>query len=176
MFTIPILDVKTDPLDAVLYGLGLRLSSLVGGDNTEFNKLLADKQIAIQFVSGDVGRYYRFVDGHFGQAGGIAKHSDLTIEFKDSLTGVKLLGKGDISALMSAIQDGDVKITGDYKLVLWFAGVVKHATTVPEAYKSYVEQAKPYINKAKPYISKTKPYAKQAVSLFKSRLSKDENK
>ena len=166
MFTVPVLNVKTDPLDAVLYGLGLRLSSLAGGDNVEFNKLLADKQIAIQCVSGDVARYYRFVDGHFGQAGGIAKHSDLTIEFCDSLTGVKLLSKGDISALMTAIQDGDVKITGDYKLVLWFAGVVKQATTVPDAYKGYVEQAKPYINKAK-------PYAEQAVNLIKSKLNKD---
>lgn len=166
MFTIPVIDVKTDPLDALLYGLGLRLSSLAGGDNAELNKLLADKNIAIQFVAGDVGRYYRFVDGHFGQASGVAKHSDFTIEFKDSLMGVKLLSKGDISALMTAIQDGDVKITGDYKLVLWFASVVKHATTVPEPYKGYVAQAKPYINKAK-------PYAEQAMSLIKSKLGKD---
>lgn len=166
MFTIPVLDVKTDPLDAVLYGLGLRLSSMVGGDNAEFNKLVADKQIAIQFICGDVGRYYRFVDGHFGQAGGVAKHSDLTIEFSDSLMGVKLLGKGDIAALMTAIQDGDVKITGDYKLLLWFAGVVKQATTVPDAYKGYVEQAKPYINKAK-------PYAEQVVGLIKHKIHKD---
>ncbi|MDO4896805.1 MAG: hypothetical protein Q3971_05515 [Moraxella sp.] len=172
MFTIPVLDVKTDPLDALLYGLGLRLSSLAGSDNAEFNKLIADKEIAMQFVAGDVARYYRFVDGHFGQAGGTAKHADLTIEFKDSLTGVKLISKGDISALMSAIQDGEVKITGDYKLVLWFAGVVKHATTVPEAYKGYVEQAKPYINKAKPYINQAKPYAEQAFSLIKGKLGK----
>lgn len=172
MFTIPVLDVKTDPLDALLYGLGLRLSSLAGANNAEFNKLIADKQIAIQFIAGDVARYYRFVDGHFGQAGGQAKDADLTIEFENSLMGVKLISKGDISALMSAIQDGEVKITGDYKLLLWFAGVLKHATTIPDAYKGYVEQAKPYINQAKPYITKAKPYAEQAFSLVKSKLGK----
>lgn len=172
MITIPVLDVKADALDALLYGLGLRLSSLAGANNAEFNKLTADKQLAIQFVAGEVARYYRFVDGHFGQAGGVAKDADLTIEFQDSLTGVKLISKGDISALMTAIQDGEVKITGDYKLVLWFAGVVKHATTVPDAYKGYIDQAKPYINQAKPYFDKAKPYAKQAFEMVKGKLNK----
>lgn len=172
MFTIPVLDVKADPLDAVLYGLGLRLSSLAGSDNAEFNKLLANKQITILFVAGEVARQYRFEDGSFAQAGGRPKEADLTVEFKDSLTGVKIISKGDISALMTAIQDGEVTITGDYKLLLWFAGVIKHATTVPDAYKGYLDQAKPYINQAKPYIDKAKPYAEQAFGLIKGKLGK----
>ena len=69
MPTLPIIDVKTDPLDALLYGLGLRLSSLSKGDNETYHNLVKDKELAIQFKSGDdVARYYRFVDGHFGQA------------------------------------------------------------------------------------------------------------
>lgn len=174
MFTVPVLDVKADPLDAVLYGLGLRLASLTkNGTNDAYNALIKDKEVAIQFVSGDVARYYRFVDGHFGQAIGTAKTADLTVEFKDSLTGVKLIAKGDIAALMTAIQDGDVKITGDYKLLLWFAGVTKHAATVPDEYKGYLDQAKPYLDQAKPYLEKAKPYAKSASELAQKFLNKN---
>lgn len=155
MFTLPIINVKTDPLDALLYGLGLRLSSLTNSDNEEYQNLIKDKQIAIQFCSGDgVARYYRFVDGCFGQALGKAKEADLSIDFKDSMTGVRLLTKGDMATFMSAIQDGDVVISGDYKLVLWFVGIGKHATTLSEPYADYVKQVKPYIKQARPYVDK----------------------
>lgn len=66
---------------------------------------------------------------------------------------------------MTAIQDGEVKITGDYKLVLWFAGVAKHAVKISEEYKGYIDQAKPY-------ITQVKPYAEQAISAIKSKLGK----
>lgn len=168
MFTLPIIDVKTDPLDALLYGLGLRLSHLTKqGTNEAYAHLIADKEVAIQFVSGDVARYYRFVDGYFGQAAGTAKHADLTIDFKDSMTGVKLLTKGDVAAFMTAIQDGDVKITGDYKLVLWFAGVAKHAATLPEEYKNYLNQAKPYAQMAKPYLQQAYDFAQNLLGKHK---------
>ena len=155
MPTLPIIDVKTDPLDALLYGLGLRLSSLSKGDNETYHNLVKDKELAIQFKSGDdVARYYRFVDGHFGQALGTAMRSDLTIAFKGSMTGVRLLTKGDIASFMSAVQDGDVVISGDYKLVLWFAGVAKQGASLPEPYADYVKQAKPYFEQARPYLNK----------------------
>ncbi|MGP1605371.1 MAG: hypothetical protein D8B60_05495 [Moraxella sp.] len=173
MFTVPVIDVKFDPLDALLYALGLRLAHLTkhGTDET-YNNLIKDKEVAIQFLSDDVARYYRFVDGHFGQAIGKAKTSDLTIEFKDSMTGVKILTKGDIATFMSAIQDGDITITGDYKLLLWLASIAKHAAKLPEEYKGYLNQAKPYLDQAKtqlqnakPYLDKVKPYAEKASDL-----------
>lgn len=168
MFTLPVIDVKTDPLDALLYGLGLRLNHLSKqGTNEAYNRLIQNKEVAIQFTSGDVARYYRFVDGCFGQACGVAKHADLSIDFKDSLTGVKLLTKGDIAAFMTAVQDGDVKITGDYKLVLWFASVAKHAATLPDEYKNYLNQAKPYVAMAKPYVGQAYHFAQNLLSKVK---------
>lgn len=155
MLTLPIINVKTDPLDALLYGLGLRFASLAKSDNEAYHHLVKDKELAIQFKSGDeVARYYRFIDGHFGQAMGVAKHADLTIDFKNSMTGVRLLTQGDVAAFMSAIQDNEVVISGDYKLVLWFAGIAKHAATLPEPYAAYVKQAKPYLKEARPYLDK----------------------
>lgn len=161
-FTLPIIDIKADPLDGLLYGLGLRLSSLAKSDNEAYHNLVKDKEVAIQFKSGDgVVRYYRFVGGRFGQRLGVANNADLTISFKDSMTGVRLLTGGDIAAFMNAIQDNEVAILGDYKLVLWFVGVAKHATKLPEPYADYVKQVKPYFEQARPYIDKMGKIAKK---------------
>ena len=148
MFTLPIIDLKATPLDVMLYGLGLRLERLSRSDDADFAQLIKDKELAIQFIAGDVARYYRFAGGRMGQAAGIAKDANLTITFKDAATGARLIAKADVTALMGAIQDGDVIITGDFKLVLWLSGVVKHAVKIPEPYKGYVDTAKPYVRQA----------------------------
>lgn len=159
MFTLPILDIKADALDALLAALGFRLQMLSKNRTNEaLNSLIQDKDISIQFISPTAARFYEFKHGVFKHTLGEKGDADLTIDFKDSTTGVKLLTKGDIAAFMTAIQDGDVKITGDYKLVLWFAGVCKHATKIPDEYKGYIDQAK--------------PYAQQVFNLVKSKLGK----
>lgn len=151
---LPIINVKTDPLDVLLYGLGLRLMWLDNHDDEKFNKLITDKNIAILFKSDSMARYYRFHDGHFGQASGEPKEADLTITFSDSLMGAKILAKGDLASLMTAIQNGDVVVTGDYKLVMWFASIAKYAVTVPEKYEPYAKKVKPYLKKAKSFLKK----------------------
>ncbi len=157
MFTIPVLNVKTDPLDALLAGLGLRIQSLAKSrQNEAFNNLVKDRTVCIQFIAPDVARYFRFENGYFGQTMGTAPAADLTIEFNDSLNGAKLLAKADMASLMTAIQDGQVKITGDYKLVLWFAGIGKQAATVPDEYKQYLDMAKPYAQTAKDVLATVK--------------------
>lgn len=159
MFTLPILDVKADALDALLAALGFRLQSLITSrSNDALNGLIDGKNITIQFKSPTTNRYYEFRDGIFSHALGNLTDADLTIDFKDSVTGAKLLAKGDVATFMTAVQDGDVKITGDYKLVLWLSGIAKHATKVPDKYKNYIDTAK--------------PFAEQALSIIKSKLNK----
>lgn len=151
---LPIINVKTDPLDALLYGLGLRLAWLDNHHDEKFAKLTADKNIAILFQSDSMARYYRFHDGYFGQASGTPKEADLTITFKDSLLGTKLLAKGDLASVMTAIQEGDVKISGDYKLMMWFSSLAKYAISIPPKYEPYVEKAKPYVKKVRGLLKK----------------------
>lgn len=151
---LPILDVKTDPLDALLFGLAVRLAWLKSHDDEKFNKLVANKNVVLVFKSDGMARYYRFHEGHFGQASGEPKEADLTITFKNSLMGAKLLAKGDLASLMTAVQNGDVVVTGDYKLMMWFASLAKHAVAIPPQYEPYVEKAKPYIKKAKRLLKK----------------------
>lgn len=166
MFILPILDVKADALDALLAVLGFRLQALIKNkDNDALNTLVQDKNIIIVFNSPTTERFFEFQAGNFTHALGNNEQADLTISFKDSMTGAKLLTKGDIAAFMTAVQEGDVTITGDYKLVLWFAGVAKHAAKIPAEYQDYIDTAKPYLAQAK-------PYAEQVLNLIKTKLNK----
>lgn len=148
MPTVPILDVQLNSLDMLLFGVGWRLGHLAEHDQ-DFLTLINNKDVVLQFLSQDgVARFYTIHQNKIRQNLGTADHAHLTITFKDSLTGAKLLAKGDTAALMSAIQAGQMTVTGDYKLVLWFASLTKHIAKVPDKYAPYLNQAKPYLKKA----------------------------
>ncbi|MDO5652450.1 MAG: hypothetical protein Q4G13_10045 [Moraxella sp.] len=171
MFTLPVINVQADPLDALLAALGYRLISLAGGDNASFHELLRDKNISLHFTSDDgVSRYYNFANGKITQAIGSPSAADLTVNFKSSLIGAKLLTKADIATLMTAIQDGDMQIEGDYKLVLWFTQLGKYAAKIPDEYQPYVETVKPYWNMAKPYANKLSRLAWDNITKVKQKL------
>lgn len=168
MFTIPVINVKVDALDGLLAAVGCRLSMLANSDNEAFAKLLKDRDVTIQLgsKSADVARYYRFNNGKFSQHAGVAKDADLSIDFKDSATGVKLLTGGDVSAFMTAIQEKDMSMEGDYSLLMWFNKLAKHIVPeIPEEYKPYIKQAKPYVYKAQ-------QFAQHWIGVAKHKLGK----
>lgn len=169
MMTLPVINMKLDPLDALLTALGLRLIHLgKSKNNPAFDSLIEDKNVTLLFTSDNgVARHYRFENGKITQSPKNTDTADLTIHFQDSLKGAKLLAKADTIALMSAIQDGDMKVTGDYKLILWFASVAKQAAKIPEEYKPYVETAKPYLDKARPYAYKASELARKLIGKAK---------
>lgn len=148
MITLPILKIKPNPLDVLLATLGARLHHLSTKNHPQLTKTTQDKQVILQFVSDDgVARFFEFNQGAFCQKVGNHTTPNLTISFKNSIQGAKLLAKADTASLMKAIQEGDVTVTGDYKLVLWFIGVAKIATKLPEKYQGYIDTAKPYADK-----------------------------
>lgn len=168
MFTVPVLDIKSDPLDALLAVVGYRLSMLADSDNEEVQALLADRDVTIEFASteSDIARSFVFNNGQFTQHSGHADAADLTITFKDSMTGVKLLTKGSLPAFMTAVQEGNLSIEGDYSLMMWFNKLAKHIVpTIPEQYQ-------PYFQKAKPYAYKAQKFAEHWVGFAKHKLGK----
>ncbi|MBP2279997.1 ubiquinone biosynthesis protein UbiJ [Psychrobacter sp. PL19] len=168
MFTIPVLDVKSDPLDVLLTVIGYRLSMLTDSDNEEFKSLLADRTVIIEFASqeADVARYFSFDNGQFSQHSGHADKANLTISFKDSMTGVRLLTKGSLPAFMTAVQEGNLSIEGDYSLMMWFNKLAKHIVPV------IPEELKPYITRAKPYAYKAQQFAGHWIGIAKHKLGK----
>ena len=168
MFTIPVLDIKSDPLDVLLAAIGYRLSTLASSDNEAFKALIADKKATIEFASSesDVARYFSFDHGQFSQHRGHAEAPTLTITFKDSMTGVKLLTKGDLPAFMTAVQDKELTIEGEYSLLMWFNKLAKYIVpTIPE-------ELKPHIQRAKPYAYKAQKLASHWIGVAKYKLGK----
>lgn len=162
MFALP----KSDPLDVLVYGIGLRLTQLAKMGDPKFKKLLENRNFSIQMgsESQDVYRTFIVENGRFSQAEGKAVNPTLTIDFKDSMTGAKLLTKGDATAFMSGIQNGDVKMSGDYSLLMWFNQVAKHIVPkIPEPLQPAVEMAKPLLTKATPVA---KDLCDKAMSLL----------
>ena len=168
MFTVPVLDIKSDPLDVLLAVIGYRLSMLADSDNEDVKALFADRNVTIELASAeaDIARYFVFDNGHFSQYSDHAKKADLTINFKDSMTGVKLLTKGNLPAFMTAVQEGNLSIEGDYSLMMWFNKLAKHIVpAIPEEYK-------PYVQKAKPYAYKAQQFANHWIGVAKHKLGK----
>lgn len=168
MFTVPVLNIKSDPLDVLLAVIGYRLSMLADSDNEEFKALLDDKKVTIEIASeaADVARYYQFDNGQFSQHSGHADSADLTINFKDSMTGVKLLTKGSLPDFMTAVQEKKLSIEGDYSLMMWFNKLSKHIVpTIPE-------ELQPHLDRAKPYTYKAQKFAEHWIGVAKHKAGK----
>lgn len=149
MFAIP----KSDALDILLFGIGLRITQLAKLGDPKFKSLLDNRNFTIQMGSEaqDIYRTFSVENGRFSQREGKTDSPTLTIDFKDSMTGAKLLTKGDATAFMMGIQNGEVKMSGDYSLLMWFNQVAKHIVPkIPEQFQPAVEAAKPLITKATP--------------------------
>lgn len=158
--------IKSDPLDVLLFAVGLRLTQLAKMGDDKFKGLLENRNFTIQLGSDaeQTSRYYQINNGTFSQHAGPAKEPTLTITFKDSMTGVKLLTKGEATAFMTGIQNGDLKMSGDYSLLMWFNQIAKFIVPkVPEPLKPVVEQAKPLIEKATPFA---KELCSKAMAMF----------
>lgn len=97
-------------------------------------------------------RTYTVKNGVFSQQVGEVESPTLTINFKDSMTGVKLLTKGDATAFMKGIQSGDLKMSGDYSLIKCGSNQISKfiVPKVPEQLKPVVEPVKPLLEKALP--------------------------
>lgn len=168
MFTVPVLNIKANPLDALLAVVGYRLSMLAKSDDPNIAQLLEGRKVSIELGSeaDGIARYYVFDEGTFQQYSGTANEPTLRIDFKDSMTGVKLLAGGDVAAFMTAIQDKELTMEGDYSILMWFNQLAQHI--VPEI----PEEVKPLLEKARPLAEKAQGVAAQMISMAKHKLSK----
>ncbi|ELA09168.1 hypothetical protein MOMA_02135 [Moraxella macacae 0408225] len=167
-------NVKSDPLDVLLFSIGLRLAQLAKTGDSKFKSLLENRHFSIQIGSevDQVFRTFTVNNGYFIQVSGKAQDPELTITFKDSMTGLKLLAKGDATALMVGIQNKDVVISGDYSLLMWFNQVAKFIVPpIPEPLKPIVDQAKPLLEKITPIVQ---DLFGKATAFFDSKTTSDE--
>ena len=137
---LPIVDASTDPLDLLVLGLSLRMKQLAR-TSPKFIELIHDRQFRIQ-IGTDLGVARQIIVNH-GQidtVSGDAEKADFILQFADSEQGVKTLIKGDPTAFMTGMQNGTIKMEGDFSLLVWFNQVAR--LIPPKVPKSVKEKFK----------------------------------
>lgn len=122
---LPLVDVSTDPLDLLVAGLALRMKQLAR-TSPKFIELVHERQFRIQ-IGTDLGFARQIIvnNGQIDTVSGDAEKADFTLQFADSEQGVKTLMKGDPSAFMTGMQNGSIKMEGDFSLLVWFNKVAR---------------------------------------------------
>ncbi|MFT4020414.1 MAG: SCP-2 sterol transfer family protein [Acinetobacter sp.] len=143
---LPVVNVSTDPLDLLVVGIVLRMKQLAK-TNPKFIELAHDRQIRIQ-ISTDAGFARQIIvnQGQVETVAGQPQPADFTLQFKDSDQGVKTLIKGDPSAFMTGMQEGSIKMEGDFSLLVWFNKVARLLPPkLPQPVQQKVQQARELI-------------------------------
>lgn len=143
---LPIVDVTTDPLDLLVAGLALRMKQL-SRTHPKFIELIHEKSIRLQIgTQSGFARQIVIHEGGVETVSGQDQTADLAITFTDSEQGVKTLLKGDPTALMMGIQEGTIKVEGDYSLLMWFNRVAKLIPPhVPKSVQEKVKLARQFV-------------------------------
>ncbi|QIO07644.1 SCP2 sterol-binding domain-containing protein [Acinetobacter lanii] len=143
---LPIVDATTDPLDLLVLGLSLRMKQLAR-TSPKFIELIHDRQFRIQ-IGTDLGvaRQILVNNGQIDTVSGDAEKADFVLQFADSEQAVKTLMKGDPTAFMTGMQNGTIKMEGDFSLLVWFNQAAKLIPPkIPKPVKEKIQLARQFI-------------------------------
>jgi hypothetical protein len=143
---LPLIDVSTDPLDLLVAGLALRMKQLAR-TSPKFIESIHGRNFRIQ-IGTDLGvaRQILIQDGQIDTVAGQPEQADFILQFADSEQGVKTLVKGDPTAFMTGMQNGSIKMEGDFSLLVWFNQVAKLIPPkVPKPVKEKLKLARAFI-------------------------------
>ena len=143
---LPIVDASTDPLDLMVLGLALRMKQLAR-TSPKFIELTHDRQFRIQ-IGTDLGvaRQILVNNGQIDTVSVDAQKADFILQFANSEQGVKTLIKGDPSAFMTGMQNGTIKMEGDFSLLVWFNQVARLIPPkVPKSVKDKIKVARQFL-------------------------------
>lgn len=145
---LPLVNVSTDPFDLLVAGIVLRMKQLAK-TSPKFIELSHDRTLCIQ-MSTQTGTVRQIIinQGKVDTAVGEKNPADLTLVFKDSDHGVKTLLKGEPSAFMTGIQDGSIKMDGDFGLLVWFSKVARLLPPkLPKPIEDNIKKSRAFIRK-----------------------------
>ena len=105
-----------------LLWLGAGLMKRAGRKNAEFQKKIAGKKAVIQIATADgqLIRYFDFADGRVSSTAGGHEKPSCTVFFKDAAFGFSALLPWNKRLQVSGIQNGNIRVEGDFSLFLWF--------------------------------------------------------
>lgn len=143
---LPVVDVTTDPLDLLITGLVLRMKQLAR-TSPQFIELIYDRSFRIEIGTAQgVARQIIIDQGKVSTAANATQSADFKIQFVDSEYAVKTLMKGDPTAFMTGMQSGNIKMEGDFSLLVWFNQVAKLVVPkIPKPVKQRIKQARQFL-------------------------------
>ncbi len=110
----------------VLWYMARRME-LLARTHPEFIARLHGRDFVLQISTDEAAnRYFRIYHNRVFSRGEIHESPDLTLHFSNDEAAFRLIAGGDANAFMAGVQTGEVKITGDYTLLMWFMGVGKY--------------------------------------------------
>ncbi|OUY09038.1 SCP-2 sterol transfer family protein [Acinetobacter populi] len=143
---LPVVDVTTDPLDLLLAGLVLRMKQLAR-TSPKFIELIYDRKFRIEIgVENGIARQIVIDHGKVSDEVANGQAADFKLQFANSQYAVKTLLKGDPSAFMTGMQSGDIKMEGDFSLLVWFNQAAKLIPPkLPKPVKQRIKQVRQFI-------------------------------
>lgn len=155
VINVPVINVKTDPLDVLLVALGLRMQQL-SKTNAKFIELLHGRQFTLQIETQDgISRHYLIANEKVKSVSGASTKPDFVLRFDNSLNAVKILMKGDPTAFMTGMQTGAVQMEGDFSLLMWFNQAAKLIVpTLPKPVVQKIKQAQRFVQEKKASLTK----------------------
>ena len=92
-----------------------------------FMAMLHNKNFVIQLQTFDGASVRYFSIKHRGVRSHAQAHEkpDFVLSFKDADYGIKVLSKASPMAFMKGMQAGDIKMEGDFGLLMWFNNAAK---------------------------------------------------
>lgn len=110
----------------VLWYMARRMEML-SRTNSDFIARLHGRDFTLQ-ISTEEGahRYFCIHHNRVSSRGVLHEAPNLALLFKTDEIAYRLLSTADANAFMAAMQAGEVKLTGDYALLMWFMSVGKY--------------------------------------------------
>lgn len=95
--------------------------------NPAFVEYIDGKDVVFQIQTANgAGRHFVVKDNQVSSKSGLANEPTFSLSFKDAATALHVFTSKDKSAFMSAIQNKELVIGGDFKEVMWFQGLTKY--------------------------------------------------
>ena len=93
-----------------------------------FMALLHNRQFVIQLqtMNGESVRYFSIKNRSIRSHAQAHNKPDFVLSFKDPDYAVKTLSKASPMAFMKGMQDGSIKMEGDFGLLMWFNNAAKY--------------------------------------------------
>jgi hypothetical protein len=104
-----------------------RRMELLARTNSDFIARLHGRDFTLQISTEEgVHRYFHIHHNRVQSRGDLHEAPDLVLHFKNDEMAFRLLSSADANAFMVGMQAGEVKLTGDYALLMWFMSVGKY--------------------------------------------------